>query len=130
MKFSFYKNTHLAYARSEYVNGETVYWEQVAGISNMISKRRFENLLAKHIGSFTVRSDAETVNKSYTLLKIDLDTMLYNGECEPNDEIIFHVNGLNVEGYFKNGGHLFDPGKDAELALALAESRMDLEIYQ
>lgn len=80
--------------------------------------------------NFSITSNAETVNATYNIHQIDLDTMLHNGECQSEDEIIFEVDGDNVKCYFKNGGHLIDPGKDKALALQLAKNRQKLEIYQ
>lgn len=80
--------------------------------------------------NFTITSDAETVNSTYGIHQIDLNTMLHEGECQPKDEIIFKVEGDNVQCYFKDGGHLIDPGKDKALASALAANRTKLEIYQ
>lgn len=80
--------------------------------------------------NFSITSDAETVNSTYSIHQIDLDTMLYEGECQPEDEIVFDVVGDNVQCYFKNGGHIIEPGKDNALAAALAANRAKLEIYQ
>jgi len=80
--------------------------------------------------NFTIISNAETVNKTYNIHQIDLDTMLHDGQCHPEDEIVFDVDGDNVKCYFKNGGHLIDPSKDKALATALAANREKLNIYQ
>lgn len=82
------------------------------------------------MSNFKITSNAQTVNSTYSIHQIDLDTMLHNGECQPQDEIIFNVEGNNVQCFFKNGGHLIDPGTDAKLAKALADNRKKLEIYQ
>ncbi|MCB0541892.1 MAG: hypothetical protein KDC70_00155 [Saprospiraceae bacterium] len=82
------------------------------------------------MANFRITSNADTVNRTYSVHQIDLDTMLHNGECQPEDEIIFEVNGSEVKAYFRNGGHIIDPGKDAELAAALIANRAKLEIYQ
>ena len=79
---------------------------------------------------FIITSNAETVNSTYNVHQIDLNTMLHNGECQPEDEIIFSVKGDNVACRFKNGGHIIDPGKDAELAESLRKNKSKLEIYQ
>lgn len=82
------------------------------------------------MANFRITSDAETVNATYEIHQIDLDTMLHNGKCQPDDEIIFEVAGNEVKAYFRDGGHIIDPGTDAELAKALAANRQKLEIYQ
>jgi hypothetical protein len=80
--------------------------------------------------SFSITSDAETVNSTFSVHQIDLDTMLHNGECQPEDEIIFNVEGDRVECFFKNGGHLISPGKDKALATALWNNQEILSIYE
>lgn len=82
------------------------------------------------MANISIISDAQTVNSTYNVHQIDLDDMLHNGECQPEDEIIFEVNGSEAKVYFKNGGHLIDPGKDAELAKSIRKNRQKLEIYQ
>lgn len=77
-----------------------------------------------------ITSDAATVNATYEIHQIDLSQMLHNGECQPSDEIVFDVDGNDVKAYFKNGGHIVDPGTDADLAAALTANRAKLEIYQ
>lgn len=82
------------------------------------------------MANFSITSNAAIVNSTYSIHQIDLDTMLHEGECQPEDEIVFDVDGDNVKCYFKNGGHLIDPGKDKALASSLASNRQKLEIYQ
>lgn len=82
------------------------------------------------MANFSITSNVETVNSTYSIHQIDLDTMLHDGECQPEDEIVFDVDGDNVKCYFKSGGHLIDPGKDKALSSALSANRKKLEIYQ
>ena len=82
------------------------------------------------MANFRITSNAQTVNSTYNVHHIDLDTMLHNGDCQPEDEIIFEVDGSEVKAYFMNGGHIIDPGVDSELANALYANRQKLEIYQ
>lgn len=80
------------------------------------------------MANFTIITDAETVNNTYNVHQIDLDTMLERGQCEPEDEIVFQVDGDHVECRFTNGGHLIDPGNYPELAKALKENQELLSV--
>ena len=60
-------------------------------------------------------TDAETINNHFSVFEIDLDTMFDSGECSPEDEVVVNIEEDYVSVRFAQGGHLIDPGKDADL---------------
>ena len=58
--------------------------------------------------NFLIKSDAKTVNSTYELHQIDLNTELHEGECELDDEIIFESTDGVLDVFFTNGGTLLE----------------------
>lgn len=61
-------------------------------------------------------TDAETINNHFSVFEIDLDAMFDSGECSPEDEVVVNIEEDYVSVRFAQGGHLIDPGQDADLA--------------
>ena len=83
-----------------------------------------------NIQPFSFISDAETVNDTYEIHQIDLNTMLHNGECADEDKIEFDYDGECLRVSFVGGGHLIDPTDDEELIESVYKNQDTLSVYE
>ena len=75
-----------------------------------------------------ITSNAATVNKTYDVHQIDLNHSSV-GSYDPQDEVVFEVEGASVDIFFKNGGHLVQE-TNADLGASILKNKDRLEIYQ
>jgi hypothetical protein len=58
--------------------------------------------------NFLIKTDAKTINGTYELHQCDLDTMLHEGECAEDDEIIVNCTDGELDIFFTQGGSILD----------------------